>query len=52
MILTLLLLATAGMARVVQKHGKKPKVRQLAEQVIAAQEKAIEMMRGWLAQSK
>ena len=52
MILTLLLLATAGMARVVQKQGKKPKVRQLAEQVIAAQEKAIEMMRGWLAQSK
>ena len=52
MILTLLLLATAGMARVVQKHGKNPKVRQLAEQVIAAQEQAIEMMRGWLAQSK
>ncbi|MDO9224291.1 MAG: DUF305 domain-containing protein [Caulobacter sp.] len=40
------------MARVVLKHGKDTKVRQLAEQVIAAQEKELGMMREWLAQPR
>ena len=40
------------MAQVVLKHGKDPKVRKLAQEIIEAQKKEIAMMQVWLAEQK
>jgi len=37
------------MAKIVLAHGKDPAIRKLAEEVIAAQDSEIAMMRKWLA---
>ena len=37
------------MAKIVLAHGKDPAIRKLAEEVIAAQDTEIAMMRKWLA---
>lgn len=41
--------AAIDMANVVLEHGQDPKIRRLAERVIAVQQPEIEMMRAWLA---
>jgi uncharacterized protein (DUF305 family) len=40
------------MAEVVLKYGKDPKVKKLAQDIVAAQKKEIAMMQGWLAEKK
>lgn len=40
------------MAAVVLKYGKDPKVKKLAQDIVAAQKKEIAMMQAWLAEKK
>jgi uncharacterized protein (DUF305 family) len=37
-----------AMARIVLQHGKDPVIRKLAEEIVAAQDKEIALMQGWL----
>ncbi|MDH4442472.1 MAG: DUF305 domain-containing protein [Rhizobium sp.] len=39
------------MAKIVLEHGKDPEIRKLAQEVIAAQEGEITMMKAWLAKN-
>jgi uncharacterized protein (DUF305 family) len=36
------------MARILLEHGRDPETRQLAEEIVAAQEKEIQFLRSWL----
>ncbi len=36
------------MARIVLRHGKDPEIRKLAEEIVAAQDKEMTLMREWL----
>jgi uncharacterized protein (DUF305 family) len=38
-----------AMARIVLEHGKDPEIRKLAEEVIAAQEKEVAVLKDWLS---
>ncbi|CAH1659981.1 conserved exported hypothetical protein [Hyphomicrobiales bacterium] len=38
-----------AMAKIVLEHGKDPQIRKLAEEIVAAQDKEIAFMQGWLA---
>ncbi|OIP15116.1 MAG: hypothetical protein AUK51_14785 [Comamonadaceae bacterium CG2_30_59_20] len=40
------------MAEVVLKYGKDPKVKKLAQDIVAAQKKEIAIMQAWLAEKK
>lgn len=40
------------MAAIVLKHGKDPKVKKLAQDIVAAQKREIAMMQAWLAEKK
>ncbi|MBM9593414.1 DUF305 domain-containing protein [Rhodobacteraceae bacterium MCCB 386] len=39
------------MARIVLEHGENPQLRQLAEEIIAAQEAEIDFLRNWIAEN-
>jgi uncharacterized protein (DUF305 family) len=39
-----------AMAQIVLEHGEDPEIRALAEEIIAAQEAEIDMLRDWLAE--
>ena len=42
------ILNSVEMARIVLKFGKDPELRKLASEIVAAQEKEIAFMTGWL----